>query len=26
MRVTKDDEMVGLDLAQHHESAYTVLE
>ena len=26
MRVTKDDEMVGLDLAQHHEAAYTVLE
>jgi Amt family ammonium transporter len=26
MRVTREDEMVGLDLAQHHESAYTVLE
>jgi Amt family ammonium transporter len=26
MRVTRDDEMVGLDLTQHHEAAYTVLE
>jgi Amt family ammonium transporter len=26
MRVTREDEMVGLDLAQHHEAAYTVLE
>jgi Amt family ammonium transporter len=26
MRVAKEDEMVGLDLAQHHEAAYTVLE
>jgi len=26
MRVTKEDELVGLDLSQHHESAYTVLE
>jgi Amt family ammonium transporter len=26
MRVEKDDELVGLDLTQHHESAYTVLE
>jgi ammonium transporter, Amt family len=26
MRVSREDEMVGLDLAQHHESAYTVLE
>jgi ammonium transporter, Amt family len=26
MRVTKDDEMVGLDLSQHHEAAYTVME
>jgi Amt family ammonium transporter len=26
MRVTKDDEMVGLDLSQHNEAAYTVME
>lgn len=26
MRVEKEDELVGLDLTQHHESAYTVLE
>jgi Amt family ammonium transporter len=26
MRVKRDDEMVGLDLTQHHEAAYTVLE
>jgi len=26
MRVTREDEMVGLDLAQHHEAAYTILE
>jgi ammonium transporter, Amt family len=26
MRVTREDEMIGLDLAQHHEAAYTVLE
>jgi len=26
MRVTRENEMVGLDLAQHHEAAYTVLE
>jgi Amt family ammonium transporter len=26
MRVTKDEEMVGLDLSQHHEAAYTVME
>ena len=26
MRVAKDDEMVGLDLTQHHEAAYTVSE
>ncbi|MBN2515519.1 MAG: ammonium transporter [Deltaproteobacteria bacterium] len=26
MRVTKQDELVGLDLSQHHEAAYTVLE
>jgi len=26
MRVSREDEMVGLDLAQHHEAAYTVLE
>lgn len=26
MRVTRQDELVGLDLTQHHESAYTVLE
>jgi Amt family ammonium transporter len=26
IRVTREDEMVGLDLAQHHEAAYTVLE
>jgi len=26
MRVTREDEMVGLDLTQHHEAAYTVLE
>jgi len=26
VRVTREDEMVGLDLAQHHEAAYTVLE
>jgi Amt family ammonium transporter len=26
MRVEKNDELVGLDLTQHHESAYTILE
>ena len=26
MRVAREDEMVGLDLTQHHEAAYTVLE
>jgi Amt family ammonium transporter len=26
MRVTRDDEMIGLDLSQHHERAYTILE
>jgi Amt family ammonium transporter len=26
MRVTRQDELVGLDLSQHHESAYTVLD
>ena len=26
MRVAKQDELVGLDLSQHHEAAYTVLE
>ncbi len=26
MRVTREDEMVGLDITQHHEAAYTVLE
>jgi Amt family ammonium transporter len=26
MRVEKKDEIIGLDLTQHHESAYTVVE
>jgi ammonia channel protein AmtB len=26
MRVAREDEMVGLDLTQHHEAAYTFLE
>jgi len=26
MRVEKKDELIGLDLTQHNESAYTVLE